>query len=748
MHSTPPSPTHGASPPAPSEVVVPIHEVITEQDDVSVGPPREEGASGCLKASVRFLLGLVGGALGYAMFMNAILFQSITDKVIDPNDWERDLRPRSWVAGILIFVVRPCAGACARARALVPTGRFTAFPLPPRAPATSAGTLPRAPGRSPFLPPPAVTLMRLLLYGAVLARAQALVSVPFVAFSQELPLFHESLEFFLAFLVLLLLSQLATIWYAFLRPELCTNEFREAAFEYGAIDACGSSCGCAIIDCARSRRGRRRVRISLAKLGPAPSRVNVVSVAKDAGKVPAMSLTLDTTGERSGAAGTGAGPAAARASPPEEHPTWSPGKTPTSPAYASPGPDTHTRPIIISASTVCPAVGSVGPTAGSVGPAASSLGPADPVPDLAPWASKNGSRFASTNQVEEVVNAAPGDRTKRFVLIRVPFSLTSWRNWMYLIIIAIEAIQLIGLGIGGHVGALRVAGDLVSSSVLATGDRVEAALVSFGSEGSDDPAEVAFIASVVTCSIYIIMCGVFISLNLPVTHPMGPALFTFMAGALFVTITSALVRSIGWTRDSGRAIFCLLLLVYYSSTGVFVSIYRGDQIGQQLEIRVVPVFVAIERVLKGVLAVSAVFLKEEPAARSIVALSVISVYLLVHTFFQPISIVALNSIRSGLIMLAWWAAVISLVGANSAEAQSSRLVAGLVAGWVLILGVTILFARVGHDAIFAWCCEHRSKRQVHFPRVSVAAVPEDAGASKVAVELGPAPPTEHNRGAL
>lgn len=89
-------------------------------EPVSEAKPSEEGApaadaapavppSRCARwcgALTGFVLGTVIGALIYAPFMNAILYQSITMKVVDPKDWRKELGGKAWLVGLAVFLVR------------------------------------------------------------------------------------------------------------------------------------------------------------------------------------------------------------------------------------------------------------------------------------------------------------------------------------------------------------------------------------------------------------------------------------------------------------------------------------------------------------------------------------------------------------------------------------------------------------------------------------------------------------------
>jgi hypothetical protein len=56
---------------------------------------------------------------------------------------------------------------------------------------------------------------------------------------------------------------------------------------------------------------------------------------------------------------------------------------------------------------------------------------------------------------------------------------------------------------------------------------------------------------------------------------------------------------------------CLQSLLFYGSTAVFVSVYRGDQGGIKSDVNFVPRALAAERLLKGILSAAIVFLRDK-----------------------------------------------------------------------------------------------------------------------------------------
>ncbi len=59
--------------------------------------------------------------------------------------------------------------------------------------------------------------------------------------------------------------------------------------------------------------------------------------------------------------------------------------------------------------------------------------------------------------------------------------------------------------------------------------------------------------------------------------PLAPLLFDVAAGTLFLSLVSRLLGIIFNTAVPGRAVGAMIALLFYGSTAVFVSVYRGDR---------------------------------------------------------------------------------------------------------------------------------------------------------------------------
>jgi hypothetical protein len=298
------------------------------------------------------------------------------------------------------------------------------------------------------------------------------------------------------------------------------------------------------------------------------------------------------------------------------------------------------------------------------------------------WGSREPPPLRATESVIIVVNpvhsTSPVIHQQRS-LIRVSYSLTLWKNWVQFAILLMEFLQLLSMALGTGI-------DFMSPGLLLTLRQFKQIVWQVGMPipSAGEPVLVeAFIPgfSILTGfgGLYILMCGIFIALDLTVDSWLSPFLFTLLAGGFYGTITSGLLLVILYSPSSAQILVCLLLLVYYSSTAVFVSIYRSDITkAAPGEIRVIPTFTAIERVLKGVLAgVSVATNRMVPVVFGFCCL-----FFVLILRFQPYSSGSITLMRLTSVGVCAWTALLMMCADSLANSQ--LLVALLVVGWILV----------------------------------------------------------------
>ena len=115
---------------------------------------------------------------------------------------------------------------------------------------------------------------------------------------------------------------------------------------------------------------------------------------------------------------------------------------------------------------------------------------------------------------------------------------------------------------------------------------------------------------------------------------MSPVLFEFWSGTLYLTIYSRTLRLVFYSTSNFRHVVGLLVsacsmylqcfdilmaaslnwaqfLLYYASTSVFVGVYRADEKSLKCDVRYIPKFLVVERVMKEVMAFFAVAYQDE-----------------------------------------------------------------------------------------------------------------------------------------
>jgi hypothetical protein len=288
-------------------------------------------------------------------------------------------------------------------------------------------------------------------------------------------------------------------------------------------------------------------------------------------------------------------------------------------------------------------------------------------PTLSPTAAKSSSRAitrVARHSAGEVLRSSPTATEGQAYLCRVRFSFFSWRNLIVWLMVVLELFQLGSLAWSVDTGGGQVLLWAVPPSfqqflqdtreVLFHGYVVDTPQLT--------PLEVAFWAVTTFGLVYAFLCGVFIALDLMSDSPLAPILFGLLAGGGFVSVTSSAFFVIRYSPDVTHVAVCFLILLYYSSTAVFVSIYRGDAASPDgTEIRVVPRFLAIERVLKGLLSVLFIALAAWPNVRSWALVVIYTGYLGLFLRSSPSNSTGFNVIRSACLGLVWWASVVGAV---------------------------------------------------------------------------------------
>lgn len=285
-------------------------------------------------------------------------------------------------------------------------------------------------------------------------------------------------------------------------------------------------------------------------------------------------------------------------------------------------------------------------------------------------------------------------RITKLPILRLSYNLGLWKNWVQLTIIIIEFVQLLSMTIGDGKDFNKADINILSIESFKAIQEFKNIVWNFGMDIST-PVSPLQLEKYTTgfgvlsgfSSLYIFLCGVFIALDLTVDSWLAPVLFTLLAGGFYGTITSGLLLIIVYSRDSTQVIVSLLMLAYYSSTAVFVSIYRSDVKKTAVgEIRVIPVFTAVDRVSKGIL--SGIFVATSGVSsgvRSIIIVVFCCLFVFLIGSINPYSVSGITALRITTISIVGWTAVINIVASYYGEPIHGNLLTGLlISGWTII----------------------------------------------------------------
>lgn len=271
------------------------------------------------------------------------------------------------------------------------------------------------------------------------------------------------------------------------------------------------------------------------------------------------------------------------------------------------------------------------------------------------------------------------------------YSLSLWKNWVQIAIIGLEFFQLFSFAVDNGLILQSAGVAIFPLDFLQSLEALKIVVWQFGvrvgSSGGADAFDTGFGLLCGFSGLYIFLCGVFIALDLTVDSPLSPLLFTLLAGGFYGTITGGLLLVIFYSAVGSQVVVSLILLAYYSSTAVFVSIYRSD--AKKLspgEVRLMPFFTAIERVSKGILAGVNVAVKGgSPVLRASVAFAFCGLLLAYIVVIRPYSVFGLTALRASSVALCGWTALFTLICSTlNGDAFGKVLTGFLIGGWVLI----------------------------------------------------------------
>jgi len=110
---------------------------------------------------------------------------------------------------------------------------------------------------------------------------------------------------------------------------------------------------------------------------------------------------------------------------------------------------------------------------------------------------------------------------------------------------------------------------------------------------------------IVVALVYMILLGEFVYSERRPSDPMATVVCEFFAGTCYTTVVArffSLATGVESSRRGARTVSILLFFVY-STTATFVATLRGEQQGKNSDVKFLPLWLVVERMLKGGLGV-------------------------------------------------------------------------------------------------------------------------------------------------
>jgi hypothetical protein len=162
--------------------------------------------------------------------------------------------------------------------------------------------------------------------------------------------------------------------------------------------------------------------------------------------------------------------------------------------------------------------------------------------------------------------------------------------------------------------------------------------------------------------VYGIIIGYFIHYELKTNHFLGPFMFTIMPGAMFLSIISRLWQTVLLDSSDIRTCMAMLALLFYCSTGIFVSTYQDASMTKKQDIWFGVFFVGRERFFKGILGAVSVVTHGHITVLLSAAVCLLLLIMIVQE--QPSSVKLGNKLRFILYFVSLVGLIINILNSN------------------------------------------------------------------------------------
>ena len=219
-------------------------------------------------------------------------------------------------------------------------------------------------------------------------------------------------------------------------------------------------------------------------------------------------------------------------------------------------------------------------------------------------------------------------------------------------------------------------------------------------------AEVSFVLAMALVGTYAVILGIFIEQERGATDPLAPVLFEFLSGTLFITAVGSLLRVARSTTNKAQQVCILLAFLYYSTTSIFVSVYRGDQIVLKSDVAHTPRFMIVERSLKAVFSFFAVYAFSCRPLAQVLTVTTTELLLLaaLSGMVHPCTCAGVQRLRQVLLAMSIWVSVTAALNFATEPTFFPWYIASFAGDGAIVVVALVVFA-----VRFRWCQRPRGK---------------------------------------
>lgn len=273
-----------------------------------------------------------------------------------------------------------------------------------------------------------------------------------------------------------------------------------------------------------------------------------------------------------------------------------------------------------------------------------------------------------------------------------------WRNWLPVGGLAVEAAQLAAV-------AFQAAWQANGLGMAWVRRQLPQLLLFARRRVGEPPTEwddaLAVMAMVAVLG-YALLVGYFAARALTPSHPLGPLVYEFLPGDLYLTVSTRLLHCVvahsglalllqgrpraeaeAFAKEHGSAAMvalALTCLALYTSSAIFLSTYRKDTQKAAVDVVTLPVFRVLERSLKSLLSFSTVLCLGAPTVQLVAATAVTLALFLAVARLRPMLPQTISVARLCTLGGCLWTVCLALASVSAPRVDVPWL-AAVAAGW-------------------------------------------------------------------